>query len=178
MAVYRLKAKKKPRAVPGLQGRTLDLEVRPEPASGRFRQYPQARDTQAQTRSRLRIRKASAGTQFKAGRDRLVHKQMLGMENRKHLIRHGAAHLKGASNEPATGAAMTSSRSPTVRVLHFENLVMPSLTKTCPKMVLSHKGGSLCSCARSAIQLPLIPSVRTTADARACKQGGGFDPPL
>ena len=27
---------------------------------------------------------------------------------------------------------------------HFENLVMPPLTKTCPKMVLSHKGGSLC----------------------------------
>ena len=27
---------------------------------------------------------------------------------------------------------------------HFENLIMPPLTKTCPKMVLSHKGGSLC----------------------------------
>src|SRR5262249_30267189 len=27
---------------------------------------------------------------------------------------------------------------------HFENLVMPPLTKACPKMVLSHKGGSLC----------------------------------
>src|SRR5262249_18130799 len=27
---------------------------------------------------------------------------------------------------------------------HFENLVMPPLPKTCPKMVLSHKGGSLC----------------------------------
>src|SRR5262245_51809871 len=27
---------------------------------------------------------------------------------------------------------------------HFENLLMPPLTKTCPKMVLSHKGGSLC----------------------------------
>src|SRR5215468_5491011 len=27
---------------------------------------------------------------------------------------------------------------------HFENLVMPPLTKTCPKMVLSYKGGSLC----------------------------------
>ena len=27
---------------------------------------------------------------------------------------------------------------------HFENLVMPPLTKTCPKMVPSHKGGSLC----------------------------------
>jgi hypothetical protein len=26
---------------------------------------------------------------------------------------------------------------------HFENLVIPPLTKTCPKMVLSHKGGSL-----------------------------------
>ena len=27
---------------------------------------------------------------------------------------------------------------------HFENLIMPPLTKTCPKMVLSDKGGSLC----------------------------------
>jgi hypothetical protein len=27
---------------------------------------------------------------------------------------------------------------------NFENLIMPPLTKTCPKMVLSHKGGSLC----------------------------------
>src|SRR5262249_56547716 len=27
---------------------------------------------------------------------------------------------------------------------HFENLIVPPLTKTCPKMVLSHKGGSLC----------------------------------
>jgi hypothetical protein len=27
---------------------------------------------------------------------------------------------------------------------HFENLVMPPLPKTCPKMVLSDKGGSLC----------------------------------
>src|SRR5262249_45799209 len=27
---------------------------------------------------------------------------------------------------------------------HFENLIMSPLTKTCPKMVLSHKGGSLC----------------------------------
>ena len=27
---------------------------------------------------------------------------------------------------------------------HFENLIMPPLPKTCPKMVLSHKGGSLC----------------------------------
>src|SRR5215831_18334145 len=26
---------------------------------------------------------------------------------------------------------------------HSENLIMPPLTKTCPKMVLSHKGGSL-----------------------------------
>src|SRR5262249_54745692 len=27
---------------------------------------------------------------------------------------------------------------------HFENLIMPPLTKTCPKMVLSHQRGSLC----------------------------------
>src|SRR5262245_17283191 len=27
---------------------------------------------------------------------------------------------------------------------HFAKLVMPPLTKTCPKMVLSHKRGSLC----------------------------------
>src|SRR5262249_497771 len=27
---------------------------------------------------------------------------------------------------------------------HFENLIMPPLPKTCPKMVLSDKGGSLC----------------------------------
>src|SRR5215475_14308702 len=27
---------------------------------------------------------------------------------------------------------------------HFENLVMPPLPKTCPKIVLSDKGGSLC----------------------------------
>src|SRR4029450_11189002 len=26
----------------------------------------------------------------------------------------------------------------------FRKLLMPPLTKTCPKMVLSHKGGSLC----------------------------------
>ena len=69
---------------------------------------------------------------------------------------HGAAHLKGASNEPERGAAMTSGpqRSPTVcygaldppvgGTFHFENLIMPPLPKTCPKMVPSHKGGSLC----------------------------------
>ena len=68
---------------------------------------------------------------------------------------HGPAHLKGASNEPARGAAMTSGpNSPTVcydaldppvgGTFYFENLVMPPLTKTCPKMVLSHKGSSLC----------------------------------
>src|SRR5262249_15116715 len=69
---------------------------------------------------------------------------------------HGAANLKGASNEPARGAAMTSGPQLTKTVcygaldppvggtLHFENLVMPPLTKTCPKMVLSDKGGSLC----------------------------------
>src|SRR5262250_588162 len=27
---------------------------------------------------------------------------------------------------------------------YFENLIMPPLPKTCPKMVLSDKGGSLC----------------------------------
>ena len=35
-------------------------------------------------------------------------------------------------------------RPPVGGTFHFENLVMPPLTKTCPKMVLSHKGGSLC----------------------------------
>src|SRR5215831_2459064 len=44
--------------------------------------------------------------------------------------------------------------SPTVRygalgppvggTFHFENLLMPPLPNTCPKMVLSDKGGSLC----------------------------------
>src|SRR5262247_3649007 len=69
--------------------------------------------------------------------------------------RHSPAHLKGASNEPARGAAMTSGpRSPTVcygaldppvgGTFHFEILVTAPLAKTCPKMVLSHKGGSLC----------------------------------
>ena len=35
-------------------------------------------------------------------------------------------------------------RPPVGGTFHFENLVMPPLPKTCPKMVLSHKGGSLC----------------------------------
>ena len=35
-------------------------------------------------------------------------------------------------------------RPPVGGTFHFENLVMPPLTKTCPKMVPSHKGGSLC----------------------------------
>src|SRR5215471_4525291 len=63
---------------------------------------------------------------------------------------HGAAHLKGASNEPARGAAMTSGpSSPTVcycalppgrGTFHFEILVMPPLTKTCPKWFCPIKG--------------------------------------
>jgi hypothetical protein len=69
------------------------------------------------------------------------------------LGRHGAAHVKGASNEPARGAAMSrratksfSQRSwpPVGGTFHFENLIMPPLTKTCPKMVPAHTRGSLC----------------------------------
>ena len=77
-----------------------------------------------------------------------------GGEVTRHRDRHGAAHLKGAGNEPARGAAMTSGPQltnslydaldpPLGGTFHFENLVMPPLTKTRPKMVQSDKGGSL-----------------------------------
>src|SRR5262249_60863760 len=43
------------------------------------------------------------------------------------------------------GALVRAARltPPVGGTFHFENLVMPLLTKTCPKMVLPHKGGSL-----------------------------------
>ena len=58
-----------------------------------------------------------------------------------------AMSLRGA--EMTSGPQFTNSllrrACPPVRgTFHFENLVMPPLTKTCSKMVLSHKGGSLC----------------------------------
>ena len=63
---------------------------------------------------------------------------------------HGAAYFEGAS--------MSQHPAPLVRpkgccgaldppeggTFHFEILIMPPLPKTCPKMVPSHKGGSLC----------------------------------
>src|SRR5262245_55957275 len=44
----------------------------------------------------------------------------------------------------ATKSLSQRSWPPVGGTFHFENLIMPPLTKTCPKMVLSHKGGSLC----------------------------------
>src|SRR5262245_14401275 len=68
-----------------------------------------------------------------------IRQGLIGTVTRKNLSarprdRHSPAHLKGASNEPARGAAMTSGpRSPTVcygaldppvgGTFHFENLV-------------------------------------------------------
>ena len=70
------------------------------------------------------------------------------------------SYLEGASMSPREGGAMNRGepRAPLVRpkgccgaldppeggTFHFEILIMPPLPKTCPKMVLSHKGGSLC----------------------------------
>jgi len=65
---------------------------------------------------------------------------------------------------------------------HFENLVMPPLTKTCPKMVLSDKGGSLCVkdafakkifwCRERELHMPLNAIIRLTEmmikNARGC----------
>ena len=46
---------------------------------------------------------------------------------------------------PAHQQIVTARLTPPVGgTFHFENLIMPPLIKTCPKMVLSHKGGSLC----------------------------------
>src|SRR5262245_51230883 len=44
----------------------------------------------------------------------------------------------------ATKSLSQRSWPPVGGTFHFENLIVPPLTKTCPKMVLSHKGGSLC----------------------------------
>jgi hypothetical protein len=46
---------------------------------------------------------------------------------------------------PAHQQFITARLTPRVGgTFHFENLIMPPLTKTCPEMVLSHYGGSLC----------------------------------
>ena len=47
---------------------------------------------------------------------------------------------------------------------HFENLIMPPLTKTWPKMVLSHKGGSLC--AKDVFAKKFFGAGRDSAAAR------------
>ena len=72
------------------------------------------------------------------------------------LGRHGAVVFEhepagGPSNEhkraPSTVSPSKRLRRPRLTpgrgTFHFENLVMPPLTKTCPKMVLFHKGGSV-----------------------------------
>ena len=48
------------------------------------------------------------------------------------------------SGPQLTNSLLRRARPPVGGTFHFENLIMPPLTKTCPKMVLSHKGGSLC----------------------------------
>src|SRR5262249_42801010 len=49
---------------------------------------------------------------------------------------------------------------------------MPPLTKTCPKMVLSHKGGSLC--VKDAFAKKFFGAGRDSAGgARACDCGSG-----
>src|SRR5262249_23547341 len=61
---------------------------------------------------------------------------------------HRAAHLKGASHEPARGAANDewspvcygALDPPVGGTFHFENSIMPPLTKACPKIVPSNKG--------------------------------------
>ena len=59
---------------------------------------------------------------------------------------HGAAYFEGASmSQPPSAQGCCGALDPPVGgTFHFEILVMPPLPKTCPKMVLSHKGGSLC----------------------------------
>src|SRR5215471_19120077 len=47
-----------------------------------------------------------------------------------------------SEHEPA--ACCGALAPPVGGTFHFEILFMAPLTKTCPKMVLSHKGGSLC----------------------------------
>ena len=48
------------------------------------------------------------------------------------------------SSPQLTNSLLRRACLPVGGTFHFEILVMPPLTKTCPKMVLSHKGGSLC----------------------------------
>jgi hypothetical protein len=48
------------------------------------------------------------------------------------------------TRSPAHQQFVTARLTPGRGDFHFENLIMPPLTKTCPKMVPSHKGGSLC----------------------------------
>ena len=78
---------------------------------------------------------------------------------REGLGRRVLSYLEGVSMSPREGGAMNRGEPPAPLVrqnaaaarltpgrgtFHFENLIMPPLTKTCPKMVLSHKRGSLC----------------------------------
>jgi len=58
-----------------------------------------------------------------------------------------ASGCEGRSNDewsPAHQQFVTARLTPGGGTFHFENLVMPPLTKTCQKMVLPHKGGTLC----------------------------------
>jgi hypothetical protein len=48
---------------------------------------------------------------------------------------------------------------------HFENLIMPPLTKTCPKMVLSHKGRSLY--VKDTFEKKFVGAGRDSAGARS-----------
>src|SRR5262249_17203037 len=50
----------------------------------------------------------------------------------------------GTSREGQPHFVLPPNLPPVGGTFHFENLIMPPLTKTCPKMVLSHKGGCLC----------------------------------
>ena len=64
-------------------------------------------------------------------------------------------------------------RPPVGGTFHFEILFMAPLTKTCPKMVLSHKGGSLCvkdAFAKNWQGVLTPPSIAPSPSA-ACSQG-------
>jgi hypothetical protein len=48
------------------------------------------------------------------------------------------------SGPQLTNSLLRRTCPPVGGIFRFEILVMPPLTKTCPKMVLTHKRGSLC----------------------------------
>src|SRR5262249_4589033 len=55
------------------------------------------------------------------------------------------ADLRRSSPIPNSPTVCYGALDPPVGgTFHFENLIVPTLTKTCPKMVLSNKVGSLC----------------------------------